>query len=72
MPLTRRGTAFRIPAPYRLADAIIINSQSLRSEIKQYLDVDERKLRLIYEAVDHELSDPVTPRRRGRCRPARA
>src|SRR5262249_27975782 len=42
----------------RAADAIIINSESLRSEIKQYLDVDERKLRLIYEAVDHDLFKP--------------
>ena len=35
------------------ADAIIINSESLRSEITQYLDVDPSKLRLIPEAVDH-------------------
>ena len=35
------------------ADAIIINSESLRSEITQHLDVDSSKFRLIYEAVDH-------------------
>jgi glycosyltransferase involved in cell wall biosynthesis len=46
------------PHSVRVADAIIINSKSVRSEIEQYLEVDERKLKLIYEAVDHELSRP--------------
>jgi glycosyltransferase involved in cell wall biosynthesis len=46
------------PYSARVADAIIINSESLRSEIRRYLDVDERKLRLIYEAVDHDLFTP--------------
>ena len=46
------------PRSTRLADVIIINSESLRSEITQYLDVDPKKLRLIYEAVDHELFRP--------------
>jgi glycosyltransferase involved in cell wall biosynthesis len=46
------------PRSARLADAIIINSQSLRSEIQRHLDVDARKLRLIYEAVDHSLFAP--------------
>ena len=43
------------PRSARVADAIIINSESLRSEIQQYLKVDSRKLKLIHEAVDHEL-----------------
>jgi glycosyltransferase involved in cell wall biosynthesis len=46
------------PHTARVADAIIINSESLRAELKQYLQVDERKLRLIHEAVDHELFKP--------------
>ena len=42
----------------RLADAIIINSNSLRSEIDRYLEVDPQKFRLIYEAVDHDIFKP--------------
>ena len=43
------------PRTVRVADAIIINSESLRSEIGNYLKVDDRKFKLIYEAVDHDL-----------------
>jgi glycosyltransferase involved in cell wall biosynthesis len=39
----------------RAADAVIVNSESLRSEVERYLNVDPRKFRLIYEAVDHDL-----------------
>jgi glycosyltransferase involved in cell wall biosynthesis len=39
----------------RAADAIVVNSESLRSEVERYLNVDSRKFRLIYEAVDHDL-----------------
>jgi glycosyltransferase involved in cell wall biosynthesis len=46
------------PRTARLADAIIINSESLRSEVQQYLEVDSGKLRLIHEAVDHCLFKP--------------
>jgi glycosyltransferase involved in cell wall biosynthesis len=46
------------PRTARTADAIIINSESLRSEIEKYLKVDARKLKLIYEAVDHEVFKP--------------
>ena len=42
----------------RLAGAIIINSNSLRSEIDQYLEVDPQKIRLIPEAVDHDVFKP--------------
>jgi glycosyltransferase involved in cell wall biosynthesis len=57
-PLTLAYRRFNYPRSARAADAIIINSQSLRSEIEQYLQVDPRKLKLIYEAVDHELFRP--------------
>jgi glycosyltransferase involved in cell wall biosynthesis len=46
------------PRSVRRADAIIINSESLRSEIERHLEVDAAKLRLIYEAVDHDLFKP--------------
>ena len=42
----------------RLADAVIVNSNSLRAEIDQYLEVDPRKVSLIYEAVDHDIFMP--------------
>lgn len=46
------------PRTARVADAIIINSESLRAEVLHYLEVDPAKLRLIPEAVDHELFRP--------------
>jgi glycosyltransferase involved in cell wall biosynthesis len=57
-PLTRAYRRMNYPRSARLAETIIINSASLRSEIEQYLDVDAGKLRLIYEAVDHKLFLP--------------
>jgi glycosyltransferase involved in cell wall biosynthesis len=57
-PLPRLYRRLQYPRSARAADFIIINSQSLRSEVKRYLDVDESKLRLIYEAVDHDLFNP--------------
>jgi glycosyltransferase involved in cell wall biosynthesis len=57
-PLTRAYRRLNYPRSAAAADAIIINSESLRSEIKKYLDIDDRKLRLIYEAVDHEVFRP--------------
>ena len=42
----------------RIADAVIVNSNSLRAEIDKYLEVDSRKVSLIYEAVDHEIFNP--------------
>jgi glycosyltransferase involved in cell wall biosynthesis len=47
------------PRSTRLADAVIINSESVRLEIERHLDVDPAKLHLIYEAVDHELFKPA-------------
>ena len=46
------------PRSVKVADAIIINSESLRSELNRYLDVDPAKLKLINEAVDHSLFTP--------------
>jgi glycosyltransferase involved in cell wall biosynthesis len=57
-PLPRLYRRMNYPRSARVADAIIINSESLRSEIQRYLNVDARKLKLIYEAVDHELFRP--------------
>src|SRR6516165_2170033 len=57
-PLARAYRRMNYPRSARVADAIIINSESLRSEIHQYLKVDDRKLKLIYEAVDHDLFRP--------------
>ena len=57
-PLARAYRRMNLPHAANAADAIIINSESLRSEIQRYLKVDERKLKLIYEAVDHGLFRP--------------
>jgi glycosyltransferase involved in cell wall biosynthesis len=57
-PMARLYRRLNYPRSARLASAVIINSESLRSEVKRYLDVEERKLKLIYEAVDHELFRP--------------
>src|SRR5215510_6773633 len=57
-PLPRLYRRMQYPRTARAADTIIINSESLRSEIEQYLEVDAGKLRLIYEAVDHDLFKP--------------
>ena len=65
-PLTRAYRRLNYPRTARAAKAIIINSHSLRSEIERYLNVDPRKLKLIYEAVDHNLFKP------GDARAARA
>jgi glycosyltransferase involved in cell wall biosynthesis len=54
-PLARAYRRMNYPRTARAAKAIIINSHSLRDEIEQYLDVDTTKLKLIYEAVDHDL-----------------
>ena len=57
-PLTRLYRRLGYPRSVKAAEAIIINSESLRAEVKKHLDVDESKLKLIYEAVDHELFQP--------------
>jgi glycosyltransferase involved in cell wall biosynthesis len=57
-PLPRLYRQMNYPRSVRLADAVVINSESLRSEILRYLEVDPAKLKLIYEAVDHDLFKP--------------
>jgi glycosyltransferase involved in cell wall biosynthesis len=57
-PMARAYRRMNYPRSVRVADSIIINSESLRSEVLRYLKVDERKLKLIYEAVDHDLFRP--------------
>jgi glycosyltransferase involved in cell wall biosynthesis len=57
-PMSRLYRRMSYPRSARVADAIIINSESLRAEIEQYLEVDPRKLKLINEAVDHDLFKP--------------
>lgn len=57
-PAARLYRRMNYPRTARLADAIIINSESLGQEVRRYLDVDPAKLHLIPEAVDHELFRP--------------
>jgi glycosyltransferase involved in cell wall biosynthesis len=57
-PLVRAYRRMSYPRSARLAEAIVVNSESLRSEVEKYLDVDPRKLRLVYEAIDHDLFKP--------------
>jgi glycosyltransferase involved in cell wall biosynthesis len=46
------------PRSARVADAIIVNSESLRTEVQRYIEVEPSKLKLVYEAVDHDLFKP--------------
>jgi glycosyltransferase involved in cell wall biosynthesis len=57
-PEVRLYRQLSYPRTARVADAIILNSESLRTEVLRHLDVDPAKLRLIPEAVDHELFRP--------------
>jgi glycosyltransferase involved in cell wall biosynthesis len=57
-PAARLYRRIGYPRTAKVADAIIINSESLRAEVERHLDVDPAKLRLIPEAVDHELFHP--------------
>jgi glycosyltransferase involved in cell wall biosynthesis len=57
-PLARGYRRMNYPRSVKVADAVIINSESLRSEVQRFLDVDPGKLKLIYEAVDHGLFKP--------------
>ena len=60
-PAARLYRRIGYPRTAKVADAIIINSESLRSEVEKHLDVDPAKLRLIREAVDHEVFRPGDP-----------
>ncbi|NYI87915.1 glycosyltransferase involved in cell wall biosynthesis [Amycolatopsis endophytica] len=57
-PAARLYRQLSYPRTARLADAIILNSRSLVDEVQQYLKVDPAKIRLIPEAVDHDLFRP--------------
>lgn len=57
-PPARLYRRLSYPRTARLADAVIINSESLRDEVQHFLKVDPAKLRLIREAVDHDLFNP--------------
>ena len=57
-PASRLYRRLSYPRSAKIADAIIINSDSLRTEVLRYLAVDPGKLKLIYEAVDHDLFKP--------------
>lgn len=57
-PQVRLYRQMSYPRSVRLANAVIINSESLRSEVQRYLEVDPAKLKLIPEAVDHDLFTP--------------
>jgi glycosyltransferase involved in cell wall biosynthesis len=57
-PSARLYRQLSYPRSARLAEAIVINSETLRSDIKRYLEVDPAKLRLVPEAVDHQLFKP--------------
>lgn len=57
-PPARLYRQLSYPRTARLADAIIINSESLRDEVQHFLKVDPAKLWLIREAVDHDLFNP--------------
>jgi glycosyltransferase involved in cell wall biosynthesis len=57
-PVVRLYRRMNYPRTAKLADAIVINSESLRREVLHYLDVDPAKLHLIPEAVDHGVFRP--------------
>ena len=57
-PAGQRHRRMNYPRSAKVAEAIIINSESLRSEVERYLEIDKAKLQLIYEAVDHDLFRP--------------
>jgi glycosyltransferase involved in cell wall biosynthesis len=60
-PLVRWYRQKGYPHTAKMADAIIINSESLRREVDHFLEVDPAKLHLIPEAVDHDLFRPGDP-----------
>ena len=75
-PLVRAYRRLGYPHTAKMADAIIVNSESLRSEVVRYLDVDPSKLKMVPEAVDHDVFRPgdvaqarERVRRRGVTRP---
>jgi glycosyltransferase involved in cell wall biosynthesis len=60
-PLVRAYRRTTYPHTAKVAKAIIINSESLRTEVLTHLDVDPGKLRMVPEAVDHSTFRPGDP-----------
>jgi glycosyltransferase involved in cell wall biosynthesis len=60
-PLARAYRRMNYPRSARAADVIVVNSKSVRSEVERYLPVAPGKLKLVYEAVDHDLFKPGDP-----------
>ncbi|MDT0213266.1 glycosyltransferase family 1 protein [Rothia sp. ARF10] len=60
-PAVRLYRRLGYPHTVRMADVVILNSESLRREVETHLDVEPDKLRLIPEAVDHEVFRPGDP-----------
>jgi glycosyltransferase involved in cell wall biosynthesis len=57
-PAARLYRRLSYPRSARLAEAIIVNSEALRTDVEHYLGVEPSKLHLVPEAVDHELFRP--------------
>jgi glycosyltransferase involved in cell wall biosynthesis len=57
-PWARTYRQLSYPRSVRVADTVILNSESLRSEVQQHLEVDPGKLKVIYEAIDHAVFKP--------------
>jgi glycosyltransferase involved in cell wall biosynthesis len=56
--INRLYRQLNLPRTVKVADAVILNSESLRAEVHHYLDVEPAKVHLIPEAVDHDLFRP--------------
>jgi glycosyltransferase involved in cell wall biosynthesis len=56
--INRLYRQLNLPRTVKVADAVILNSESLRAEVDHYLDINPAKVHLIPEAVDHDLFTP--------------
>jgi len=57
-PAVRLYRKMNFPRSARLAEAVIVNSESSRRDIERHIEIDPAKVHLIYEAVDHDLFKP--------------
>ncbi|MEO6512730.1 MAG: glycosyltransferase family 1 protein, partial [Nocardioides sp.] len=57
-PMVRAYRRLGLPHTAKMADALILNSEDLRTEVTRHLDIDQRKLRMVPEAVDHATFHP--------------
>ena len=62
------GSILRERIAWEDADRLIAVSQSVREELSQYYKIDERKIRVVHNAVDTELFKPVTIKKREELR----